>query len=874
MKIFYRRRGAISVFLTLILLPTLVFGGMVTDAARIFGSKSLVSGAGELAMNAGLSQYDTQLKDAYGLMVMEKPPEAMQEELEQYFISTIRSSGLDGADEVSSLIDLRCDSGFHVYNVDGSQIYMTDVEKQQILEYMKYRAPVCMGEDLWEKLMEIRDSKKQVEATSAQLDFADSMEDLQEACENANKALSDYVSAAETFPQPPLSNENINGTIMDVKTDLEEATVYLFMAATIDQYGEFGQYDASADQLESVERFNRKANELKGYTDDTLIEHYEACLACLYEMKSVPVEDFGLEAWVDEQIELAKAEGMDEKVAETYRMYQRNRILVAGYVQSVDNMALKYLQAAGDRIVAWHDKISTACACSEEALMKLEELKQKMNGSREEYGEWNDAIDDLPKGEMKNGMHTEAGRYSDFLDEEKLDDIIHKLQRNRDWMYQAAGTLEKTAYCGEKLYNPDLQLEPFLEAAPGADYFFTDPDRISGAAQRFVDENYHKEMLPGDTDFTANVGNDPFYQELREHCQAQPETEQSQRDKNTTESLLNRSGNSSLEEINKLSDADWESVSGKVPSEVLRQAYNDEETTGYNSQGGGTDRKGRKTAIANAKKSMNGIAGFLDDLEKLLEDGLENLYIMEYGIQMFSYFTVNKDSDGKAIEGAIPSLSDDDLTKHMQYRSEVEYILWGNKSAQENVKNTRLLLYGIRMLFNVVYSFSDPQIMAFSTSMAAAMSCGVPFLVPVFSVLVKIAVAWAETTLDVEDLMAGKSVPFLKKATNSQIAAELGIPQSGRPDTGVKLNYKDYLSVFLLVRTFGSAEKKTLARIADCIQLNTKMNIIDGYTMLAVSAEVEAKTTFLKKAAALPDGGSGKNVSDRYRITYKSLLGY
>ena len=51
------------------------------------------------------------------------------------------------------------------------------------------------------------------------------------------------------------------------------------------------------------------------------------------------------------------------------------------------------------------------------------------------------------------------------------------------------------------------------------------------------------------------------------------------------------------------------------------------------------------------------------------------------------------------------------------------------------------------------------------------------------------------------------------------------------------------------------------------------MDIINGYTMLAVHADVEAGTTFLKKAAALPDGGGG-TVSDRYHITYKSVLGY
>ena len=63
-------------------------------------------------------------------------------------------------------------------------------------------------------------------------------------------------------------------------------------------------------------------------------------------------------------------------------------------------------------------------------------------------------------------------------------------------------------------------------------------------------------------------------------------------------------------------------------------------------------------------------------------------------------------------------------------------------------------------------------------------------------------------------------------------------------------------------------------RIADCIQLNTETDLTKGYTMLAVSARVESRTTFLKKAAALPDGGAGAGTGDWYTIKYQSALGY
>ena len=53
-----KNRGAISVFLALILLPMLIFSGIVVDVSRLYAAKTVVSGAGDLTMNAALSRYD------------------------------------------------------------------------------------------------------------------------------------------------------------------------------------------------------------------------------------------------------------------------------------------------------------------------------------------------------------------------------------------------------------------------------------------------------------------------------------------------------------------------------------------------------------------------------------------------------------------------------------------------------------------------------------------------------------------------------------------------------------------------------------------------------------------------------------------------
>ena len=66
-KLCYRCRGSISLFLVLIMLPMFILAGLVIDGSRISVAKTEVSGAGDLAMNAALSDYNQYLQEVYGL---------------------------------------------------------------------------------------------------------------------------------------------------------------------------------------------------------------------------------------------------------------------------------------------------------------------------------------------------------------------------------------------------------------------------------------------------------------------------------------------------------------------------------------------------------------------------------------------------------------------------------------------------------------------------------------------------------------------------------------------------------------------------------------------------------------------------------------
>lgn len=87
-------KGSISIFLCLILLPMVTYSSMIIDASRLQSARVAVASAGDLAMNAALSEYETVLEDMYGMFAVAKSDDELKEALQSYFTQTIESKYL------------------------------------------------------------------------------------------------------------------------------------------------------------------------------------------------------------------------------------------------------------------------------------------------------------------------------------------------------------------------------------------------------------------------------------------------------------------------------------------------------------------------------------------------------------------------------------------------------------------------------------------------------------------------------------------------------------------------------------------------------------------------------------------------------------
>ena len=88
-RFFRKNQGSISLLLAIIMLPTLLFSGLIIDIANRQMSKAMVESAGELAVSSALANYDSVLEDVYGLFAVSQDYTDLKANVAQYMKDTL-----------------------------------------------------------------------------------------------------------------------------------------------------------------------------------------------------------------------------------------------------------------------------------------------------------------------------------------------------------------------------------------------------------------------------------------------------------------------------------------------------------------------------------------------------------------------------------------------------------------------------------------------------------------------------------------------------------------------------------------------------------------------------------------------------------------
>lgn len=900
LKVFYKNKGTISVFLTLILVPVLLLGGMTADASRICMAKTVISDAGEMAMNAGLAQYNEKLHDEYGLLVMNQPPEAMTDKLKTYFNGSLSGEGLPGAEDYQKILDLMTER-FDALNVLGSEIYRTEVEKQQILEYMKYRAPVCLTELVLKKISELKDTKKMAEAMEAEMDFSEDMKDCQDAFKDAKITLDALDMAISNFPSPHAIEEELAGTEKDYK---EIVSRCLLMRSAIQRYDKKSSdtdmkemarlYIKAAKQVDlsapySANTFNKYMNSLyyKNTVNalgkiDKLLRDYDVAKAA-QASEAQNSEDGSGQQESTEETEIA--DDTDRKELEDIvKEYKEQEKRIEGYLNTLLSTANEAVSRHSAVLNNYWNTAKSAEQAARAATNRLDVVKQKLKKAKESFDKWDGKNERLKAaGKNTESMDQEVEKYREFFsngdgkaDLEQLEHLASDVREDQNYFGEWKEQLEREKFFGLSIVREQasVQVNRYRAQADSAVAGVTAQYSSLEQVRSDYIKNY-QHVNPSNSYSEKSIHNDPFYLKIQEYCNAQNET-QTTPEENEANNKLSQSksaGDEAKKEDN-YPTFDWTESGVTLPSALVGGSASSADSKLTNLDSGGNVKDNQKNVIAKFKESIRAATSFLDAVDRIASKGAENLYIAEYAMQMFSYYTVGISNGQERPDGEVIGISGYSLKKHKAYRAECEYILWGKAKSQTNVMSTVMMLFGIRMLFNSFFAFTDKGIEGIALLAATAIAGGwAPYLIPIIKVVIKLGFAGVETASDISKLKQGYGVTILKNSNSWSTTPYMRNNTDNR--YGLTFDYSEYLRVFLNVSMLAGNETGILGRIADCIQVNEPdMDLQTGYTMIAVQAKVKSRTTFMRKISDLGEGGAWGFPDDTYTISYQSILGY
>lgn len=289
----------------------------------------------------------------------------------------------------------------------------------------------------------------------------------------------------------------------------------------------------------------------------------------------------------------------------------------------------------------------------------------------------------------------------------------------------------------------------------------------------------------------------------------------------------------------------------------------------------------------------------------------DQIYVCEYVMDMFSYSSFNNEGQHRlAVKdkktytlsdfsgGGYPGYTDlwntesktqtpenQSLTnqpinaKHNQANlGEIEYILYGNKSIDENLKTSYTNLFAIRESLNLVSGFQNfyrgsngtaQTINAIANAIALATAGVVP--APVTKCVLIGVLSTMETAHDMERLKAGVPVALYKSADNWYYSihgdSSASFDKSNEPVDENGLYYGDYMYIFLMVGlTNSSTYQPMLLRIGDLIQANMRLTEGNGSfdlsksrTYFKIDAQLHVKPLMLD----LPIANSMQNVDTK-----------
>ncbi|KAB3537233.1 hypothetical protein F8154_02760 [Alkaliphilus pronyensis] len=235
------QRGAITVFLSIVLLVFIILAGVIVEAARLRVSEFQAKRITRLATNSVLAGYNKDLKEDYGLFALDYQNQDEITTALQYYINN-NFKVIEGLPNIMGNQFIDSNSSTNYWDIFDYRIETVsvvpeyplledEVIRQQILEFMKLRGPEKVVEVFLDKLLEFNNHKKSIKSFSQKLDIEeelyqlailhDTLEDITDKCNEIMDGYivaftKDYVRLAEDLYEYQKEKESLNRRIDDL----------------------------------------------------------------------------------------------------------------------------------------------------------------------------------------------------------------------------------------------------------------------------------------------------------------------------------------------------------------------------------------------------------------------------------------------------------------------------------------------------------------------------------------------------------------------------------------------------------------------------------------------------------------------------------
>ncbi len=825
MKVFENRkiRGAISIFLVMITIPTLLLSAVLIDGSRMASAKAIAQEAGDLAAVSALTDYNVDLKDSFGLLAMKDSGEA-EKLYKDSLQSTLLASGLSGSSEYSEQLweilknavgvsSPYADKKFlNLYDFQIESCSVTpkyslgewQVLENQMVEYAKFRGIYVMTDRLG-VISELSAAKAESEKNKQTAQVMNDKIKIDEKNADADKAL----------------------------TKLREKIRKLNTAVSEAEQKEDMYFECLRAKMEEIQIANTDSDSELSDEDEKRADKYSSSRS---DLKRTLSELHKQASDVRKQAEKSRKE-VDNAIKNLESFQSENQSKstdnddIRGLIEDAQNNISTYKSFYIPKIESiLNDSILSQLASDDSLSKRVERILDEIDDAIYRY-------ENEPDPEEENEEESEEEEEEDpvyyfyYLRGNDRTEEIHLVLNgsSSSKCYRAAAEKE-TKYFQVKRWE---EINPTVDSAQGK--------TTDAITEDFAQSQSEKQEEFGQEGSQASRG-----EVASGVYAARPsKTFASREQENSRNPFFNK--NNDLSGVTNIMD---KGTGDNMILQAAEAARDDVLCLSY--------------MFGTFKTRLTGVEKFSRD--KMPQREKDNFYMPKWryahdGGEIDMRFTPKKDRD-------------------TVLRGEIEYLICGNRTDALNENCVYSMIYAERLVNNEIALYRHKSVNGACHLAAAAASTATGGTVPepVFFWIFLTAWAIAETQMDMHFLIdCGYKIPVLKSSKNV-LLTEIPTGDDGLVTNygkkGLFVSYEDYLLIMLLMQ----GEKTRLMRSADLIEFNMKkqdsgFTMAEAYTYLQGTSQISTRYLFGNVMPFQTEYEKG-GVSGRMKFSSEIYLGY